>query len=425
MLLLALGCAETPVPTPDSPPAPVAAPADPPQDDHQGHDHHNGDHDHNGDQQGDGNHNSRDGHNNKPKATLAGPATVADPSLGQTPYPLSLPSWMEPPPMPADNPLTHAGVDLGRHLFYDPLLSGNNTQACAGCHRQSLSFTDGRQFSVGAEGRPATRNAMALVNLAWSAPYFWDGRAETLEALVPIPIQHPDEMNQSLPALMVELQQHPDYPARFENAFPGEGITEATVSKAMAQFLRSLVSFRSRADRLDAGEITLTALEVRGNELMVDGLPKDAPDRVQDICDACHKHSAGVIGAASEMGLFTTAEYKTNGLVTGDLGRLASTGDEADRGTFKIPTIRNLTVTAPYMHDGRFADLDAVVDHYNTGIAAIPGLEAPLGKDGKPQKMLLNDDDKAAIVAILGIFTDDEFLVDPAFSDPFQTDHEH
>lgn len=410
--------------------------AGPPEGDHAGHDHGSGDHqgdgqgDGSGDHQGDG-HGDGSGQHKKPRGPhpsglpvpeglLVPLAPVADPALGLQPYPVPLPDWMEPPPVPADNALTHAGVDLGRRLFYDPLLSGGNTMSCAGCHQQSRSFTDGKAVSVGEAGRPLARNAMPLVNLAWTAPYFWDGRAPTLEALVPIPIQHPDEMNQPMPALLDELGAHPDYPARFAAAFPGEGITEATVSKAIAQFLRTLVSFNSRADLLDEGLTELSPLERRGNELMVAGLPKGAPDRVQDICDACHKHSAGVINADSAMGLFTTAAYKTNGLDAGDdRGRAAVTGDAADQGAFKIPSIRNLTHTAPYMHDGRFATVEEVVAHYNEGIADLPNLEHPLRLSGRVARMELSAEDQAAVVAMLGIFTDASFLTNPAFSDPF------
>jgi len=340
-------------------------------------------------------------------------AEVADPSKGLAPYEVPVPDWMSPPPSPPDNPPTHAGVDLGRHLFYDPLLSGNDTQSCGSCHHQERSFADRRGVSIGSTGKRLARNAMPLVNLAWTAPYFWDGRAPTLEALVPIPIQHPDEMNEDMDTLIGQLSEHPDYPARFEAAFPGEGITEGTISKAVAQFMRTMVSFNSRADLLDAGLTELTELEMRGNALMVDGLPKGAPDRVQDICDACHKHSAGVKGGSSNMGLFTVSKLKTNGLPIED------GDDDGAGGRFMVPSIRNLTVTAPYMHDGRFEDLTQVVEHYNTQMVASTHLEPPLAKDGQPQKMRMNEEDVAATVAMIGIFTDPHFLTNPAYGSPF------
>lgn len=325
-------------------------------------------------------------------------------ALGTTPYVVPQPDYLEPMPVPDDNPLTHAGVALGRRLFYDPMLSGNNTQSCASCHDQAKAFTDGEVVSTGANGLPVERNAMSLVNLAWTAPYFWDGRVDTLEALVPEPIQRPDEMDDSMPALLRDLQAHPDYPAQFEAAFPGVGATEETVAFALSQFLRTLVSFNSRADLLDSGAIELTELEARGNALMVDGFPKGDPGRTADMCDTCHKHSAGVIGGASEMGLFTTSETKNNGLGPGN--------------DFVVPTIRNLTVTAPFMHDGRMATLEDVVDHYATGMLASPTMEPPLAVEGVPIQLGTDAADREALVAVLGIFTDPVFLTHPAFAAP-------
>ena len=344
----------------------------------------------------------------------------ADPARGLEPYEVPVPRYMEPPPSPPDNPLTHAGVDLGRRLFYDPLLSGSDRISCGSCHHQDRSFADRRGVSVGESGVPLARNAMALVNLAWTAPYFWDGRAETLEALVPQPIAHPDEMDEDMPALVAQLQAHPAYPARFEAAFPGEGISERTVSKAIAQFLRTLVSFNSRADLIDTGRVELSPLEMRGNQIMTGGLPMGAADRVPDICDACHQHNVGVKGGDTEMGLFTTSEAKSNGLpdLGADPGISTRTGAPGDVGRFIVPSIRNVSVTAPYMHDGRLADLDAVLQHYNDQMVASAALEAPLAKDGQPRRMNMTADDRAAVAAMLGVFTDAHFLENPAFSDP-------
>ena len=345
---------------------------------------------------------------------------AADPSLGLTPYVVPLPAYMETLPAPADNPLTHAGVDLGRRLFYDPVLSGSDTISCASCHHQERSFADRRGVSVGESGKPLARNTMALVNLAWTAPYFWDGRVETLEDLVPQPIEHPDEMAEDMVHLMSQLEGHPDYPGRFEAAFPGEGISQETLSKAIGQFLRTLVSFNSRADLIDSGRVELSELEMRGNEIMTGGLPMGAPDRVPDICDGCHKHSAGVKGGDSEMGLFTVSEPRGNGLplVDGDLGVGRFTGVAADEGRFIVPSIRNLSVTAPYMHDGRLDDLDAVLLHYNEQMAASASLDEPLARDGVPLRMAMGPEDRAAVVAMLGVFTDEHFLENPAFADP-------
>lgn len=332
------------------------------------------------------------------------PPGVADAALGLAPYEVPLPRYMDPMPVPADNPLTHAGVALGRRLFYEPLLSGNDTQSCSSCHEQARSFTDGKRVSVGSEGRPLERNAMALVNLAWTAPYFWDGRVDSLEALVPIPLQHPDELNESIPNLVAQLAATPTYPPLFEAAFPGEGISEDTVSKSIAQFLRTLVSFNSRADMLDSGRVSITALEQQGNSLMTDGFPKGDPERTADMCDACHEHSAGVRDAASEMGLFTTSESKNNGMAA----------DER----FIVPTIRNIAVTGPYMHDGRFETLAEVLVHYDSEVVLSDALEEPLLHEGEAIRLGTDEADREALVAVLGIFTDEVFLTNPAFSAP-------
>jgi len=345
-------------------------------------------------------------------------AAPADPALGLTPYEVPLPAWMTELPVPADNPLTHAGVDLGRRLFYDPLLSGNNTQSCGSCHLQSLAFTDGRAHSIGSEGQTVPRNAMSLVNLAWSPPYFWDGRAATLEILATMPIEEKLEMNQPVPGLLRELQAHADYPSRFEAAFPGEGITKDTLSKALAQFLRTLVSFRSRADELKTA--AATPLEMQGMQLMSSALPKGSPHAVVDICNACHDHAAGGRFSNRGMGTFTTGELKTNGLTpTIDLGLGSLTAKETDSMRFKVPTIRNLTVTGPYMHDGRFATLTEVVTHYNEQIQALPGLEHPLKLADAPARLNLTPEEVEAVAATMALFTDESFLTNPAFSNPF------
>jgi cytochrome c peroxidase len=347
-------------------------------------------------------------------------AQPADPARGLEPYVVPVPAWMTEMPVPADNPLTHAGVDLGRRLFYDPLLSGNNTQSCSSCHLQSLAFTDGRPHSIGSEGKTVPRNAMSLVNLAWSPPYFWDGRAPTLEALATMPIEESLEMNQPVPELLAELAAHPDYPARFEAAFPGQGISKDTLSKAIAQFLRTLVSFRSRADDLKAAIGSATDAEKQGMQLMSSPLPKDSPHAVVDICNACHDHAAGGRYRNRGMGTFTTGKLKTNGLpATIDLGLGSLTGKAEDAMRFKVPTIRNLTVTAPYMHDGRFATLVDVVRHYNEQIEQLEGLEHPLLLGGEAARLKLDESEVEAIAATMALFTDESFLTNPAYSNPF------
>lgn len=335
-----------------------------------------------------------------------------------TPYAVQLPANVAPMPVPADNPLTVEGVELGRHLFYDPILSGDNTKSCASCHEQGRGFTDGRVTAIGVRGQKVRRNTMALVNLAWSAPYFWDGRAATLEELVPIPIRARDELDQDLDALVAELQAHRDYPAWFARAFPGEPISPAAVGKAIAQFLRILVSFDSPIDRFHRGEYRMTEQEQRGQKLLSDPLPRGAPEERRDLCDRCHRHDAGLL-SPDGFGMFTDGTFRNNGLAPGgDRGRGEATRKLEDDRRFKVPTIRNIAVTGPYMHDGRFATLADVLRHYNGGIG--DGADEVLTYHGAAARFGLSEQELADVAASLALFTDERFLTNPAYSNPFE-----
>jgi cytochrome c peroxidase len=339
------------------------------------------------------------------------------PTKPPAPHTVTLPADVVAMPVPADNPLTVEGVELGRRLFYDPILSGDNTRSCSSCHIQARGFTDGKPKSRGVRDQEVRRNSMALVNLAWSAPYFWDGRAATLEELVPIPIQEPTELDQKMDDLVAELRAHPDYPARFERAFPGKPIAEDTIARAVAQFLRTLVSFDSPMDRIDRGELTLTAAQQRGQELLSIQLPLGAASGRRDFCDACHTHAAG-LSKPDGMGMFTDGSFKNNGIEAAeDRGRGEISRQSGEDYRFKVPTIRNVTVTGPYMHDGRFTTLKEVVAHYNEHVGASADDKLQLG--GAPVRLALSPSDVDAIVASLELFTDESFLRNPAFADPF------
>ncbi|MCB9765273.1 MAG: cytochrome-c peroxidase [Alphaproteobacteria bacterium] len=343
---------------------------------------------------------------------------------GLTPYVVHVPAHVTPMPVPADNPLTVEGVALGRYLFYDPLLSGDDDFACASCHLQRYAFTDGLPRAVGTYGEPVQRNTMALINLAWEERFFWEGRASTLEEQVLIPIQDPRELAQDLPTLLDELRAHPDYPARFQAAFPGQPLNEETLAKALAQFVRALVSFDAPIDRLRDDAYALSPLEQRGTDLLSMTLPQGDPDGVPDLCNECHDQHRGVRqpAEADMMGLFSDARFRNSGLEAPavDPGREAVTGDPADRGRFRVPTIRNIAVTGPYMHDGRFATLEEVLHHYNEHLVDSGNLDPLLQRDGAPLRLNLSDDDIAAMVAALKLFTDEGFLTDPRFSDPYR-----
>ena len=326
--------------------------------------------------------------------------------------------------VPPDNPLTGESVELGRRLFYDPRLSGTNTVSCSTCHMQRLAFTDGKKTGVGVSGEPLAFNSMSLANLMWGPRhFFWNGRAASLEEQALVPIQGPDEMGQDLDELVEELGEDETYRALFNVAY-GE-ISPATIVAALASFQRTLVSSNSRYDQFLRGEIVLSELEERGRKLFM--AHPDAKVSLRGAnCIDCHSQ-------------FLTSGFNTsfdgfmnNGLdAEEDLqpGLQELTGRPEDRGLFKVPTLRNIALTAPYMHDGRFDTLEDVLDHYNDGIKLSSTLsplimEADnLHKDAQDRISLnLTDEEKTAVIAFLHTLTDEEFVTSERFSDPFQTE---
>lgn len=312
-----------------------------------------------------------------------------------TPYPLVVPSSLPPMPIPADNPLTVEGVFLGKKLFYDPILSGNNTKSCASCHRADYAFTDFLSLSIGVGGQFGVRNSMPIINLAWQPQFFWDGGAADLESQVVGPIQNPVEMHEFLPGLIDELNNHEEYPALFKAAFGSDSITVPRLMKAIAQFERTLISGNSRYDRYVQGLEPFTPLELQGLELFADMSKGD--------CNHCH-----TLGST-----FSDFAYRNTGLdsIPEDDGRYLITLNESDRGKFKTPSLRNIANTAPYMHDGRFATLLECVEHYNTGFHYAENLDANLEF---AQKGRMTNAEMEAIVAFMLTLTDDEFLTNPA-----------
>lgn len=326
---------------------------------------------------------------------------------------------------PQDNPLTNEAVALGRRLFYDPRLSGNNKLACAHCHQQKLAFTDGNKGSMGVSGKPLAFNAMSLVNLMWGPRhFFWDGRVKTLEEQALMPLENVDEMDQDLDELVDELRAIPLYQDLFAKAY-GK-INKRNIAKALATFQRTLISANSKYDRYLAGTATLTDEEEIGRKLFVAHPDVKASLRGGNCID-CHSQ-------------FLTSGFNTlydgftnNGLDAEDQllpGLQAVTGKAEHRGLFKVPTLRNIALTAPYMHDGRFDTLEQVLDHYNEGIKTSSTLspliiEADNIVDGVKDKPSLNltEAEKKAIIAFLHTLTDTEFVTNKAFSDPFAEDH--
>lgn len=329
-------------------------------------------------------------------------APSAASSSGPTPLTLSLPQWVLDSlgPMPGAEHLTVEGVALGRHLFYEKQLSNDGTMSCSSCHVQASNFSDPRRFSVGTDGSVGTRNAMAVCDLGWSHNLFWDGRRHSLEGQAHDPVTNPIEMRNSWPVVVQRLQADQAYVARFQAAYGTSTIDSILVLDAIAQFERTLVSFNSRFDRFYFGgdNTALNATEQAGFALFT-GTAN---------CSACH-----------HLGLMTDDQLRNNGvdLVPVDLGQGAVTGVPTDNGKFKVPTLRNITASAPYMHDGRFATLFDVVTFYGGHVSgSTPNLDHAM----TPFVGLGNytEEQKQQLIAFLGTLTDSTFLADPAFAAP-------
>jgi cytochrome c peroxidase len=281
------------------------------------------------------------------------------------------------PPSPPENPLTREKVELGAKLFSDRRLSGRGDRSCASCHQPARAFTDGRRRPTALDGRRLARNTPSLLNLAWSTHYFWDGRAPSLEAQVAMPIEAPDEMNGAWPTILGRLGEDPDLIAGFRQAFPAHPTPSRTsVLQALAAYVRSLVSSPTRFDAWIAGEDrALDRAEVRGFELFTG----------KAACVLCH------VGWR-----FTDDRFHDIGLASKDAGRGAIPGTAPGPIAFKTPSLRELVLTAPYMHDGSLATLGAVIDHYAGRFVIRPTLAANLNR-----KLRLAPHERADLVAFL------------------------
>lgn len=305
-------------------------------------------------------------------------------------------------PIPANNPTSREGVALGKKLFYEERLSGDNTQSCATCHIAEASFTDSARFSTGITGALGDRNAMAIINLGYSQSFFWDGRATSLEEQALGPVTNPIEMNTTWPEVLLKLNADTTYRNLFKQAFNVDVIDSFDVANAIAQFERTMVSADSKYDRVFQGEDMFTPLELEGRNLF---LAEDGGD-----CFHCHETSAG---------LFIGFRFENNGTqaTLTDNGRGDVTGLSSDNGKFKAPTLRNIELTAPYMHDGRFETLEEVVEFYNSGVNInSPNISPLMTKPNRPNGNLnLTAHEKEALVAFLKTLTDKSFTQNPAF----------
>jgi cytochrome c peroxidase len=346
------------------------------------------------------------------------------PAMDPTPMALNKPDYFPAEQaMPADNPLTTQGVELGRMLFYEKKLSLDGTISCASCHQQQKAFTDGRQFSPGVAGKLGTKNAMALANMHWQNRFFWDGRATNLEEQAIIPIEDTLEMNLPIEEAVARLQGDAEYPKRFQAAFGTDQITPDLIGKALAQFERTLISANSKFDRYIRGEVTLTAEEQLGLELFFTH-PEPSIQLRGGNCSDCH---LGFLTSGDPNGF---AGFHNNGLDPEEklkAGLKGVTGKDFDRGKFKAPTLRNIALTAPYMHDGRFQTLEEVLDHYNEHIQNSSTLDVLILEASneqispdQPIKLYLSAEEKKAILAFLNTLTDQEFVTNPKFSNPFK-----
>lgn len=338
--------------------------------------------------------------------------TTSPVTQDDTPYELN--TWDLPEPTIAeDNQLTIAGVALGRNLFYDNILSLDQTMNCASCHQQEFAFSDTSRFSIGVVGEPGGRQSMAVVNMAWNTnEFFWDGRAHLLRDQVVKPIQDPLELNLAMDVLLERLQNSTNYPDMFMKAFGSSTITEELLGLALEQFCNSIVSGNSKYDQYLAGTVELSESEERGRTLFFAEYNPGFPDISGADCAHCH---SGIN--------FENDQYMNNALDADadmeDMGRAEVTENPADNGKFKVPTLRNVALTPPYMHDGRFNTLSEVLDHYNTGMIESstidPALIYPLYNGG----LQLTEQDIQDLVAFLHTLSDETLITNPEYASPF------
>lgn len=306
---------------------------------------------------------------------------IYDPS----PYELKLPKNYPSPFIPANNPLTIKGVSLGKKLFYDPIISENGKFSCATCHQPNHAFSDTLPFSKGMKGQLMEMNTMPLFNIGYYQKYSWTGKLKSIEQDIDMTI---DQLSNGWPSLLEKLSKDKNYPAMFYQAFGETAVTKEMVEKSIAQFVRSIISFETRYDSIVAGLALPTSREMRGYELFF---------TEEGDCFHCHVDP-----------LFTNTGFHNNALDAIENmhpGYESYTGLELDRGKFKVPSLRNLVYTAPYMHDGRFKTLKDVVDFYSEGLQYSPYADSNM-KNIHKGGIQLSADDKVALIDFLLTLTD-------------------
>jgi cytochrome c peroxidase len=317
------------------------------------------------------------------------------------PKPIAFPqpkNFPEPVYNLASNPLTQEGFELGRKLFYEVKFSRDNSISCGSCHLQANAFTHhGHDVSHGIDDRVGTRNSPSIQNLAWSKSFFWDGGVFNLDLQPLAPIENPVEMDEKLPVVLEKLRKDPAYPPLFNRAFGSTEINTNRVLKAMSQFMLMCVSANSKYDAYVRNGGSLTVEEMKGLSTF------------QQKCSGCHSTD-----------LFTDEKFHNNGLtpsLVDDKGRFFITLQEKDNYSFKTPSLRNVALTGPYMHDGRFRTLDAALEHYNSGVMFSPTLDQALQTNPGQPGIRLNAEEKKNIIAFLNTLTDNNFIRDPKLSE--------
>ena len=305
------------------------------------------------------------------------------------------------------NNISNEGATLGRVLFYDKNLSADNSISCSSCHKAEYAFADPNQYSEGINNQFTTRNSMSLFNMMLNRRFFWDARANTLEQQALMPIVNMTEMGMTLEELIPKLQSIPYYQELFKDAFGDDEITEGRIASALAQFVRSIKSYNSRYDQgLTNDFANFTSEEMAGMELYMSG---------DFACNHCHR-TANFGGVSS---LINGLEYPPV-----DLGVGAITGDEDDMGRFKTPSLRNIGMTAPYMHDGRFATLSEVLDFYSTEVQPHPYLDDRLSigltPGGPPIIFNISEEEKTQLIAFLNTLSEPELFLQEKYSNPFE-----
>ena len=305
-------------------------------------------------------------------------------------------NWPEPVYDFSNNQLTEEKIHLGRQLFYDPSLSRDKTISCSSCHLQFVGFTHiDHELSHGIEGRKGNRNSPVLINLAWNSSFHWDGGVNNLDVQSINPIQHPLEMDNSLDSVLSYLNRTPKYVQQFKKAFGDSIITSKNFLKAIAQFTVSLVSCDSKFDQYQKKEVDFSDQEKNGYRLF------------KQNCNSCHTSP-----------LFNSNNFASNGLPVdpflNDLGRYSITHVPSDSFQFRIPTLRNIQFSTPYMHDGRFKTLKDVIDFYCDQLDK----NSPWLSDELKKKITLTENDRKDLLAFLYTLSDKKFLYNPKYQYP-------